>query len=126
MFKITSATKGVEALCETNHGVAYFNTLLGTDDCVIEDYIPPAPPPLEELILVYVCSPWQIRKALNQLGLRQAVEDAVAGSNDIAMKDGWEFATSFASNNPFVIGIGTALGKTQDDIVEIIKFAGTL
>jgi hypothetical protein len=45
----------------------------------------PLPPP------VYTCSPWQIRKALNQLNLRQAVEDAVAASTDLTLKDGWEF-----------------------------------
>ena len=75
---------------------------------------------------VYSCNPWQIRKVLNQLGLRQAVEDAVAASTDQTMKDGWEFATEFRSDDPFVIGMGAALGKTQTEIDQLIQLAATL
>ena len=75
---------------------------------------------------VYTCSPWQIRKALNSQGLRQSVEDAVAASDDIALRDGWEFATEFRSDDPFVISMGASLGMTEDHTVELIRFASTL
>lgn len=80
----------------------------------------PPPPP------VYTCSPWQIRKALNAQTLRNAVESAVAASNDQSLKDGWEFATEFRSDDPFVINIGAALGKTPAEITALIQYASTL
>ena len=76
--------------------------------------------------VIYSCNPWQIRKVLNQLGLRQAVEDAVAASPDQTMKDGWEFATEFRSDDPFVQSMGAALGKTQTEIDQLIQLAATL
>lgn len=72
------------------------------------------------------CSPWQIRKALNALGLRQQVEAAVAASEVMEVKDGWEFATIFRSDDPFVIGMGAAIGKTNAEVAEIIQYASTL
>jgi hypothetical protein len=47
-YKITSALKGIEALCDTNYGVDYFNTLFKTTDCVVGEYTPP--PPVDTLI----------------------------------------------------------------------------
>ena len=80
---------------------------------------PVAPP-------VYTCSPWQIRKVLNAQGLRAAVESAVAASNDQSLKDGWEFATQFRSDDPFVISMGAALGKSPAEITALIQYASTL
>lgn len=75
---------------------------------------------------IYTCSPWQIRKALNAQGLRAAVESAVAASTDQALKDGWEFATEFCSNSPFVIDMGVALSKSPAEVTALIKYASTL
>lgn len=70
-------------------------------------------------------SPWQIRKALNQMGLRAAVESAVAsGPQDI--KDGWEFASKFVENDPFVVLLGNALGVTSAELHQIFELAKTL
>jgi cobalamin biosynthesis protein CbiG len=80
----------------------------------------------EAVILPASCTPWQIRKALNSLGLRQAVEDAVAASDDIALKDGWEFATEFRSDDPFVISMGAMLGKDAEETRELIEMAASL
>ena len=83
----------------------------------------PLPPP------TYTCSPWQIRKALNQLGIRDAVEQAVSsatGDGAQTLKDGWEFATEFRSDDPFVISMGASLGKNAEETAELIQFAGTL
>ena len=80
----------------------------------------PLPPP------VYTCSPWQIRKALNAQGLRQSVEDAVAASDDQTLKDGWEFATEFHSDYPFVISMGASLGMTEEQTADLIQYASTL
>lgn len=75
---------------------------------------------------VYICSPWQIRKALNEIGLRQQVEGAVAASEDQALKDGWEFATEFRSNDPFVRQMGESLGKSAEEVAALIQNASTL
>jgi hypothetical protein len=72
------------------------------------------------------CSAWQIRKALNQLGLRQSVEDAVAQSQDQNMKDGWEFSNVFGSDQPYVVAMGQALGKTDAEVRAIIELASKL
>lgn len=85
--------------------------------------VPPYEPPAPK---VFTCSPWQIRKALNQLDLRQAVEDAVAASTDLALKDGWEFATQFRSDDPFVLAMGATLGKSENEAAELIEFASKL
>ena len=82
-------------------------------------YVPPVPE-------VFACTPWQIRKALNSLSLRQSVEDAVAASNDQTLKDGWEFATHFSSGDSFVISMGASLGKNEQETAELIKYASTL
>lgn len=72
-----------------------------------------------------VVSPWQIRKALNLLGLRSQVEQALeAAEQDI--KDGWNYATEFRRLDPRVIQIGEALGKTPEEIDEVFKLAMTL
>ncbi|HZV61634.1 MAG TPA: hypothetical protein VFF75_04400, partial [Methylophilaceae bacterium] len=48
-------------------------------------------------------SAWQIRKALNRTGLRDAVETEVAASNDLDLKDGWERAPTFWSDQPMTL-----------------------
>lgn len=75
---------------------------------------------------IYTCSPWQIRKALNETGQREIVESAVKMSEDIMIKDGWEFATSFNSNDPFVISMGKVLGKNEEETSKFIEYAATL
>jgi len=80
----------------------------------------------EESLMVVACSPWQIRKALNTLGLRLQVEDAIEQSEVQEVKDGWEFATSFRSDDPFVLGIAQAIGKDEAEVAEIIRYARTL
>lgn len=72
------------------------------------------------------CTPWQIRKALNALGLRQQVETAVSESEVMEVRDGWEFATVFRSDDPLVLGLSAAIGKTQAEVEEIIQYASTL
>jgi len=81
---------------------------------------------IQEAIIPATCTPWQIRKALNALGLRQQVEDAVAESEVQEVKDGWEFATSFRSDDPFVLGIAQAIGKDEAEVADIIRHARTL
>lgn len=70
-------------------------------------------------------SPRQIRQALSQVGMRDAVEAAVAGSpQDI--KDWWEFATVFERNNKQVVDMATALGLTAAQTNDLFNLAASL
>lgn len=92
-------------------------------DAEAEEIRAASAPPLESLPLR--CSPWQMRKALNQLGLRAGVEAAVAGA-DQTTKDGWEFATEFVRDDDLVQTMGAALGKTEAEMDQLFALAASL
>lgn len=71
-------------------------------------------------------SPWQIRKALNQQGLRQQVEDAVANSGDNDLIDGWKYATSFVQDDPLVQAMAQALSLADDELKSLFELAQSL
>lgn len=71
-------------------------------------------------------SAWQIRKALNATGLRDAVEQAVAASASIELKDGWNYAPTFFSDNALTIALGAGLGKTPADMYALFQLASSL
>jgi len=71
-------------------------------------------------------SAWQIRKALNAVGLRSAVDDAVAASNDIELKDGWLHSPRFYSDNELAIAMGASLGKTREEMYALFELAASL
>lgn len=88
----------------------------------VEASIQPAPPAPAPSISV---TPYQIREALNMLGLRAAVESAVAAGSQ-SLKDKWQFAQEFKRDNPTVIEIGLALGKTDAEMDALFQLAETL
>lgn len=92
-----------------------------TEEELLEITSRPAEPSLS-----VTCSPWQIRKALIALQLDEQVEQLVQNSTDKILKVGWEFATEFRSDDPFVQGMGQMLGKTPEEVYDIIKWASTL
>jgi hypothetical protein len=70
-------------------------------------------------------SPRQLRQALTRLGLRAAVENAVAnGSMDT--KDWYEFSLSFDRNNVEVNNMATALGVSARNVDDLWTLAGSL
>lgn len=83
-------------------------------------YTPPPPAPVP----VYVVSPWQMRRALNQIGLRATVEAAVA-AGDQDTKDGWEFASEFRRDNALLLGMAAALNLTEQDLDDLFTLAAT-
>ena len=91
------------------------------------DAVPPGLPEYVEPILPPISvTPWQIRKALNQLGLRATVEEAVAASTDYDLKDAWQYAQEFVEDDPLVIKLCVAIGKTDAKRHALFVLAETL
>ena len=90
-------------------------------------YTPKSPEQVRQARLARIPSitPWQIRKALNQLGLRDAIEQAVA-SADQTTKDAWEFATSFVRTDPLVVAMQSVLGKTDAEVDALFMLGASL
>lgn len=95
--------------------IAEYEKLISDVESAIVPAVPKPPQPVQ-------CSPWQIRKALNAQGLREAVETAVAAAS-IEIQDGWSHAEYFRSDDAFVIQFSKIIGK---DPVEFITYAATL
>lgn len=92
------------------------------------EYGPIAPyvaPPVV-VVIQSVISAWQMRKALNQLDLRAAVEAAVSASTDQNLKDGWIFAKEFNRTDPLVVSMGAALGKTAEEMDALFALGASL
>lgn len=79
----------------------------------------PTPPPI-------IVSAWQFRKALNHLGLRAQVDAAIAASNNQDLIDGWLTANEFWSTDEMVIGMAATIGKREDDLLQVFRYAETL
>lgn len=112
--------------------ISTLDTSDNPDDVAYRDWIdagnvlgPPVPHPGLSQEPRLVATPWQVRKALNQLGLRDAVESYVSGSSQGA-KDAWEFATQFERDHPFIVACGEALGKSDAEIDALFQLAVTL
>lgn len=79
---------------------------------------------IESEPLPLVVTPRQIRLALTEMGLRQAVEDYVA-AQDQTVKDSWEFSTQFERNHPLIIAAAQALDKTEAEVDALFALAAT-
>jgi len=71
------------------------------------------------------CTSGQFRIALNQLGLRSTVEQAILAA-DQNTKDMWWHFTTYKRLHPAVVGIATALGKTDVEVDAIFELAVTI
>ena len=90
----------------------------GSVDLLTGDDMPQNPVPK-------TVSPRQIRLALNQLGLRATVEQAVAsGSQDL--RDWWEYALDIERDNALVVGMAQQLGITEQQIDDLFRLSATL
>lgn len=79
---------------------------------------------LEDLPLTPV-TPRQIRLALTQIGVRQAIEDWVK-TQGITVQDSWQYATEVTRDNALVIAACTAVGKTEAELDALFALARTL
>lgn len=86
----------------------------------VEPPVPVVPVP------VVTVTAWQIRRALNQLGLRAAIESFVSGSNDLDIHDAWQFANEFHRDHELIVAAAQALGKTSEEVDAVFNLAKTL
>jgi len=68
--------------------------------------------------LISPISPRQIRQTLTRVGLRNAVEAAVA-AGDQDLKDWYEFSTAFERLNPQVVAMGEALSVSPASLDDL-------
>jgi hypothetical protein len=91
----------------------------GTD--VVETFVYPEDPN----IVPQSVTPVQFRKALNQLNIRNEVDNYVS-TLDQDSKDAWEYATSFDRGNPILAAAAVALNKTTKEVDDLFRLASTL
>ncbi|WP_370144567.1 hypothetical protein [Bradyrhizobium elkanii] len=70
-------------------------------------------------------TPRQIRLALYEIGLRQQVEDYV-NSQDITVKDSWNYATQIERTNPLILACKSALSKTDEELDQLFILAASI
>lgn len=154
MQTLINTREDLDAIAGTPEHVAFMATLRGTlwhierddsakcwraveDDTTVArfgftrsdfpDAVPPELPDYVESVLPPISvTPWQIRKAINQLALRESVEKAVAESDDYNLKDAWHYAQTFVEDDPLVIKLCATIGKTDAERHALFALAETL
>ena len=76
-------------------------------------------------VLPIVVSPRQIKQALDQVGLYDAVESAVTVGNR-QLKIWWNDATAFEENHPMVVGMAASLNVSETQLHDLFVLASTL
>ena len=79
-------------------------------------------PPLPLYVSV---TPLQLRNALSQAGLRQAVE-AFVDAAGLATQDAWHYATVIERNSPLIVAGAAKLNLTEKQIDDLFTLAATL
>lgn len=129
-FPDIAAELGITEIPEPGVPEDYSPDLYFREELEVEPYVLYTPKPLEQVqqarrARIVPVTPWQIRKALNQLGLRDAVEQAVAVA-DQETRDAWEFATEFVRTDPLVAAMQSVLGKTDAEVDALFMLGASL
>jgi len=85
-------------------------------------FLPPLPPPPTPITSV---TRRQFKQALTRIGLRAAVEAAIAAA-DQDTKDWYADSLNFERSHPVMNSMAVVLGKTQEDIDILFKLAETI
>lgn len=68
---------------------------------------------------------WQMRRALNAVGLRAQIEGAVAqASQDV--RDMWDYAPEIDRSHPFVEQMRAGLSLTEQQVDELFAYAASV
>lgn len=87
-----------------------------------ENFLPPAPEPLPVLI----ATKYKFRLALLNIGLLDDIEAFIANTEDKAVKIAWQYADEYRTDDPLVLGMGYALGKSDAEIRAVFELAALL
>ena len=68
----------------------------------------------------------QMLTALHRVGLLATIKAAVAASGDIELQIAFDESQEFQRNNPFLVSMAAALGKTDAEIDAVFALAATL
>lgn len=79
---------------------------------------------LTEMRAWMVVSPLQMRRALRQQGLADAVAAYVA-AQDVDTQDAWEYAVEIRRTDALIVQAASALGKTEAEIDDLFRLAAT-
>jgi len=94
----------------------------------VEGHVFPEPEPLPAVAPVVPVSVtnYQLRQALNESPEDRAAVDALVNSSDDPnIKDGWEHASEFKSDNALFVGAVTYLGWSQEKVDDLLIRAST-
>jgi hypothetical protein len=93
---------------------------------IVDDEITVVPRPAVVPVVPKSVTNYQLRQALNEAPEdRAAVEVLVSGSDDLNIKDGWEHASEFKSDNALFIGAIAYLGWSQEKVDDLLRLAAT-
>lgn len=83
------------------------------------------PPPTRYYIRIPAI---KLFRGLNQLGLRDLIQQAIDTSGNQALIDEWNKNTEFDSDHPLIISVGAlpSVGKSPAEITAIFAFCSTL
>ncbi len=103
---------------------------------IVGDYvdppIPDQPPTPEEQVAAELdawresasCGPLQFRRALRAAGLMDSVKAFLETAPEEVI-EAWEYATVVYRSDPMLISLSMALGKTDDELDDLIRMALT-
>jgi hypothetical protein len=93
---------------------------------IVDDEIKVVPRPAVAPVVPKSVTNYQLRQALNESPEDRAAVDAlVNGSDDPNIKDGWEHASEFKSDNALFVGAVTYLGWSQEKVNDLLILAST-
>ena len=84
----------------------------------------PPPPDVPANNVPFAVTPLQIRRAINEMGLREFVEGYVQTLSR-SEQDAWEYATIVERTNPILASGAAALGKTEEDLDNLFILANS-
>ena len=99
--------------------VGRYEDLIALVEANIKPVVPEPPP-------ILIATKYKFRMALLNIGLLDDIESFIAATEDKAVKIAWQYADEYRTDDPLVLGMGYALGKTDDEIRAVFELANTL
>jgi|11BtaG_2_1085332.scaffolds.fasta_scaffold00065_5 hypothetical protein len=93
---------------------------------IVDDEVVVVPSPAVAPVVPKSVTNYQLRQALNESPEDRAAVDALINSSDDPnIKDGWEHASEFKSDNALFVGAVTYLGWSQEKVDDLLILAST-